>query len=60
MPEQKIPCIDCEAKREEIEATGRYRVTGCTPIPDKDDWCIIQYEVVNTGSNIAMQESPAD
>jgi hypothetical protein len=44
MPSQRIPCADCEDKKEEIELGGRFKVTGCEPITGESGWCLITYE----------------
>ena len=41
MPEQKIPCEDCETKKEEIEESGMAKVISCEKIPGKEGWCKI-------------------
>ena len=50
MPSQRIPCADCEAKKEEIELGGRFTVTGCEPIAGEPDWCLITYERKETAA----------
>jgi len=46
MPSQRIPCTDCADKTEEIELGGRFKVTGCEPIPNDPGWCLITFERV--------------
>jgi hypothetical protein len=43
MPQQQIRCSDCAAKKEEIERSGRDRVTSCDPVADRKGWCLITY-----------------
>ena len=66
MPEQIIPCVDCGSKTEEIELSGRYKVTGCTPLPQDPKWCLIRYERTqapaeagNSGKKKAKKALPA-
>ena len=45
MAEQKIPCTDCAAKKQEIEHGGTFVVLGCEPIAAEPGWCLIRYTI---------------
>lgn len=46
MPEEDIPCGDCENKKENIEEAGDATVISCEPIPEKPGWCKIIWEYI--------------
>jgi len=57
---QRIPCVDCASKKEEIELVGRFKVTGCKAITGDPGWCRLTYKRVVGGNAATGVPPPAE